>query len=162
MSRSGGAWARTFRTIMPRRHHQRDTGTSDMPSQRQLRVGELVRHALAEMLTRGEVHDPVIEGHLITVPEVRMSADLRLATIYVMPLGGRDADEVVAALERNKRYLRGEIARHINLKFAPEIRFRIDERFDEAERIEKLLRTPAARRDLTAKDPDANETDDEN
>ena len=109
---------------MPRRHHQRDTGASHMPSQRQLRVGELVRHALAEMLTRGEVHDPVIEGHLITVPEVRMTADLRLATIYVMPLGGRDADAVVAALERNKRYLRGEIARHVNLKFAPEIRFR--------------------------------------
>ena len=97
------------------------------------------------MLTRGEVHDPVLEGHMITVPEVRMTADLRLATIYVMPLGGRDASDVVAALERNKRFLRGEIAHHVNLKFAPEIRFRIDERFDEAERIEKLLRTPAVR-----------------
>jgi ribosome-binding factor A len=138
------------------RRHQRDTGTTHMPSQRQLRVGELVRHALAEMLTRGEVHDPVVEGHLITVPEVQMTADLRLATIYVMPLGGRDQNDVVAALERNKRFLRGEIARRVNLKFAPEIRFRIDERFDEAERIEKLLRTPAVRRDL-----DANKTDDE-
>jgi ribosome-binding factor A len=137
---------------MPRRHHQRDSGTSPMPSQRQLRVGELVRHALADMLTRAEVHDPVIEGHLITVPEVRMSADLRLATVYVMPLGGRDIDAVLAALERNKRYLRGEIARQVNLKFAPEIRFRIDERFDEAERIEKLLRTPAVQRDLGNKD----------
>jgi ribosome-binding factor A len=137
---------------MPRRHHQRDSGTSPMPSQRQLRVGELVRHALADMLTRAEVHDPVIEGHLITVPEVRMSADLRLATVYVMPLGGRDTDAVLAALERNKRYLRGEIARQVNLKFAPEIRFRIDERFDEAERIEKLLRTPAVQRDLGSKD----------
>ena len=117
-------------------------------SQRQLRVGELIRHALAEMLIRGEVHDPVIETHLITVPEVSMSADLRLATIYVMPLGGRDAEAVLAALERNKKYLRGEIARHVNLKFAPEIRFRIDERFAEAERIEKLLRTPAVQRDL--------------
>ena len=117
-------------------------------SQRQLRVGELIRHALAEMLIRGEVHDPVIQGHLITVPEVRMTPDLRLATIYVMPLGGRDAKEVVAALERNKRYLRGEVARRVNLKFAPEIRFRIDERFDEAERIEKLLRSPAVKRDL--------------
>ena len=117
-------------------------------SQRQLRVGELIRHALADMLTRGEVHDPVLEGHMITVPEVRMSADLRLATIYVMPLGGRDAGEVVAALERNKRFLRGEIARYVNLKFAPEVRFRIDERFDEAERIEKLLRTPEVQRDL--------------
>jgi ribosome-binding factor A len=143
------------RTAMPRRHHQRDSGTSAMPSQRQLRVGELVRHALADMLTRGEVHDPVLEGHLITVPEVQMTADLRLATIYVMPLGGRDTDAVLAALERNKRYLRGEIARHVNLKFAPEIRFRIDERFDEAERIEKLLRTPAVQRDL------GNKTDDD-
>jgi ribosome-binding factor A len=137
---------------MPRRHHQRDSGTSPMPSQRQLRVGELVRHALADMLARAEVHDPVIEGHLITVPEVRMSADLRLATVYVMPLGGRDTDAVLAALERNKRYLRGEIARQVNLKFAPEIRFRIDDRFDEAERIEKLLRTPAVQRDLGNKD----------
>ena len=79
-----------------------------------------------------------------------MSADLRLATIYVMPLGGRDEEAVLNALERNKRYMRGEIARRVNLKFAPEIRFRIDERFDEAERIEKLLRTPVVRRDLDA------------
>ena len=137
---------------MARRHQQREPGTSHMPSQRQLRVGELIRHALAEMLTRGEVHDPVIEGHLITVPEVQVTADLRLATIYVMPLGGRDTEAVLTALERNKRYLRGEIARHVNLKFAPDIRFRIDERFDEAERIEKLLRTPAVRRDLDKTD----------
>jgi ribosome-binding factor A len=118
------------------------------PSQRALRAGELVRHALAEILSRGEVHDPVIQGHMITVPEVRMSPDLRLATVYVMPLGGRDESDVLAALDRNRRYLRGEIARRVNLKFAPEIRFRLDERFDEAERIEKLLRTPAVRRDL--------------
>src|SRR6202040_1014392 len=118
------------------------------PTQRQLRVGELIRHAMAEMLIRGDVHDPVLEGHLITIPEVRMAPDLRLATIYVMPLGGHDADEVLAALERNKRYLRGEIAHRVNLKFAPDIRFQIDERFEEAERIEKLLRTPQVRRDL--------------
>src|SRR6266571_9287523 len=123
-------------------------------SQRQLRVGELIRHALAEMLIRGEVHDPVIQGHMITVPEVSMAPDLRLATIYVMPLGGRDAEAVLAALERNKKFLRGEIARRVNLKFAPEIRFRIDERFDEAERIEKLLRTPAVQRDLDHKTDD--------
>ena len=126
----------------------RNKSTSSGSSQRVLRVGELIRHALADMLTRGEVHDPTIETHLITVPEVRMSPDLRLATVYVMPLGGRDIKEVVAALERNKRYLRGEIARRVNLKFAPEIRFRADERFDEAERIEKLLRTPEVQRDL--------------
>ena len=141
---------------MTRRHHQRDPGTSHTLSQRQLRVGELVRHALADMLTRGAVHDPVIQGHLITVPEVRMTADLRLATIYVVPLGGRDAEAVLAALERNKRFLRGEIARRINLKFAPDIRFRLDERFDEADRIEKLLRTPAVQRDLDDKTDDHN------
>lgn len=134
---------------MPR-HHHRDQSAGG--SQRQLRVGELIRHELAEMLTRGEVHDPVIETHMITVPEVRMTADLRLATIYVMPLGGRDEKEVLDALDRNKRYVRGEIARRVNLKFAPEIRFRIDERFDEADRIERLLRTPVIQRDLSGKD----------
>ena len=129
---------------MPRHHREQSAGGT----QRQLRVGELIRHELAEMLSRGDVHDPVIEAHMITVPEVRMSADLRVATIYVMPLGGRDEKEVLGALERNKRYMRGEIARRVNLKFAPEIRFRIDEQFGEAERIEKLLRTPEVRRDL--------------
>jgi ribosome-binding factor A len=104
------------------------------------------------MLSRGEVHDDTIESHMITVPEVAMTADLRLATVYVMPLGGRDAKPVIAALERNKKFLRGEIARRVNLKFAPDLRFRLDERFDEAERIEKILRTPEVQRDLSAKD----------
>ncbi len=136
------------------RSHHRNRETPAGPSQRALRVGELVRHAVAEMLTRGDVHDPVLEGHLITIPEVRMTADLRLATIYVMPLGGRDVEAVLEALERNKRFLRGEIAHRVNLKFAPEIRFHADERFDEAERIEKLLRTPAVQRDLKTKSDD--------
>ena len=140
---------------MPRKKSHRDTITPG-GSQRQLRVGELVRHAMAELLARGDVHDPVIEGHLITVPEVRMTADLRLATIYIMPLAGRDADEVLAALERNKKFLRGEIAHRVNLKFAPDIRFRVDERFAEAERIDKLLRSPEVKRDLT-KDASGNE-----
>ena len=117
-------------------------------SQRQLRVGELVRHALADMLARGDVHDPIIESHMITIPEVRVTADLRLATVYVMPLGGRDAEEVVAAFERHKKFLRAEIAHRINLKFAPDVRFRIDDRFAEAERIDKLLRSPEVKRDL--------------
>jgi ribosome-binding factor A len=130
---------------MPR-HQNRDQSSGG--SQRQLRVGELVRHELADMLTRGDIHDPVIEAHMITVPEVRMSPDLRLATVYVMPLGGRDGTEVIEALDRNKRYVRGVISRRVNLKFAPEIRFRLDERFEEAERIEKLLRTPVVKRDL--------------
>ena len=131
---------------MARHKHHRDSTPGG--SQRQLRVGELVRHAVADMLARGDVHDPVIEGHLITVPEVRMTADLRLATIYIMPLAGRDAEHVLAAFERNKKFLRAEIAHRINLKFAPDIRFRIDERFAEAERIDKLLRSPAVKRDL--------------
>ena len=139
------------------RHHQREHSAGG--SQRQLRVGELIRHELAEILSRGDIHDPVVEAHMITVPEVRMSPDLRLATIYVMPLGGRDATDVVAALERNKRYIRGEIARRVNLKFAPEIRFRVDEQFDEAERIEKLLRTPVVQRDLKSEKESSDEKD---
>ena len=127
------------------KHHRESTPGS---SQRQLRVGELVRHALAEMLTRGDVHDPVIEGRMITIPEVRVTADLRLATIYVMPMGGRDAEQVVAAFERHKKFLRTEIAHRINLKVAPDIRFRVDDRFAEAERIDKLLRSPEVQRDL--------------
>ncbi len=134
-----------------RHKHHRDNAPGS-GSQRQLRVGELVRHALAEMLTRGDVHDPVLESHMITIPEVRMSPDLRLATIYVMPMGGRDANAVIGAFERNKKFLRGELAHRVNLKFAPDIRFRIDERFEEAERIDKLLHSPEVARDLTKND----------
>src|SRR5690606_21989540 len=122
------------------------------PSQRQLRVGELIRHALADVLARGEALDPVLTSHPITVPEVRMSPDLRLATVYVMPLGGRDQEAVLEALERNRKFLRGELVRRVNLKFAPDVRFRIDERFDEAERIDRLLRSPEVARDLDKKD----------
>ena len=131
---------------MPRHHQKKSSAPGG--SQRQLRVGEQVRHAMAEILAQGNVHDADLEGHIITVPEVRMSPDLKLATVYVMPLGGRDTEIVIAALERNKKFLRGEVARRVNLKFAPDVRFRVDERFDEAERIEKLLRTPAVQRDL--------------
>jgi ribosome-binding factor A len=135
---------------MPRQKHHRD----NLPggSQRQLRVGELIRHAIADMLTRGDVHDPVLESHMVTVPEVAVTADLRLATIYVMPLGGRDTQPVLDALERNKKFLRGEIAHRVNLKFAPDIRFRLDESFDEAQRIDKLLRSPEVKRDLEGDD----------
>jgi ribosome-binding factor A len=139
---------------MPR-HHNKDSAPGG--SQRQLRVGETVRHAIADILSQGSVHDPELEGHIITVPEVRMSPDLKLATVYVMPLGGRDIDVVIAALERHKKFLRGELARRVNLKFAPDVRFRVDERFDEAERIEKLLRTPAVQRDLAADSQDSEE-----
>jgi ribosome-binding factor A len=131
---------------MPRHHQKKHSSVGG--SQRQLRVGETIRHAVAEILVHGRVHDADLEGHVVTVPEVRMSPDLKLATIYVMPLGGRDTDVVIAALERNKKFLRGEVARRVNLKFAPDIRFRIDDRFDEADRIDKLLKTPAVQRDL--------------
>lgn len=136
---------------MPR-SKPRAPGASHAPSQRALRVGELIRHALAEMLSRGEIHDDVLASHVVTIPEVRLSPDLRLATIYVMPLGGSDTDEVIAALNRHKRFIRGEVSRHINLKFAPELRFLTDESFAEAERIERLLHSPEVRRDLEAKD----------
>ena len=134
---------------MPRQRHR---DSSPGGSQRQLRVGELIRHAMAELLTRGDVHDPVIEEHMITVPEVKMTADLRLATVYIMPLGGKDATAVLTALDHNKKFLRGEIARRVNLKFAPDLRFRLDERFDEAERIDRLLRSPNVKRDLDGED----------
>jgi ribosome-binding factor A len=136
-------------------HHKRSSAPAG--SQRQLRVGETVRHAVADILSHGSVHDPDLEGHIITVPEVRMSPDLKLATIYVMPLGGRDTDVVIVALERNKKFLRGEVARRVNLKFAPDVRFRVDERFDEAERIEKLLRTAAVQRDIAPGSQDSEE-----
>ena len=129
---------------MANRRSEKPTG----PSQRQLRVGELIRHALAEMLSRGEIYDPVLASHVVTIPEVRLSPDLRLATVYVMPLGGRDVKEVLAALDRHKKYIRAEIAHEVNLKFAPDIRFMADETFDEADRIDQLLRSPKVARDL--------------
>ena len=132
---------------MPRRVPNRPS----TPSQRQLRVAELIRHSLAEMLSRGDIHDDVIEAHVVTIPEVRMSPDLRLATVYLMPLGGEDRQAVLEAFNRHKRYIRGEIAHKINLKFAPDIRFSIDETFDEASRIDKLLASPEVKRDLERK-----------
>src|SRR5438876_12027152 len=108
---------------MPR-HHTKSSAPGG--SQRQLRVGETVRHAIADILSQGSVHDPDLEGHIITVPEVRMSPDLKLATIYVMPLGGRDTDVVLAVLERHKNFLRGVVTRRVNLKFATDVSFRCD------------------------------------
>ncbi|HEX5868281.1 MAG TPA: 30S ribosome-binding factor RbfA [Beijerinckiaceae bacterium] len=118
------------------------------PSQRQQRVAELVRHALAEVLQRGDIQDDVLAGHVITIPEVRMSPDLRLATAYVMPLGGRDEGPVLEALNRNRKALRTEVAHRVNLKFAPDLRFLRDESFDEAARIEALLRSEKVQRDV--------------
>ena len=139
---------------MPRRraNPNRDRG----PSQRQLRVGELIRHALAEMLSRGEVRDPDLEGLVVTITEVRPSPDLRTATVFVMPLGGVGGELVLGALGRAAPFIRGRIAREVDLRFAPELRFALDETFDEATRIEKLLRSPRVARDLdrTGEDDD--------
>ena len=118
------------------------------PSQRMLRVGELVRHALAAMFARGDVEDDALRGAVITVPEVRMTPDLKLANAYVMPLGGQHADEIVAALNRHRKFIRGRVAPQINMKFAPEIRFFVDDTFEEASRIDALLRSERVQRDL--------------
>lgn len=118
------------------------------PSQRQLRVAELIRHKLAEMLSRGDIHDDVLASHVVTVPEVRLSPDLKLATVYVIALGGADTEAVIKALDHHKRFIRGEIAHAVNLKFAPEIRFRRDETFEEASRIDALLASPKVRQDV--------------
>lgn len=121
-------------------------------SQRQLRVGELVRHALAEILMRGEVHDREIEAMTITISEVRMSPDLKLATCYVMPLGDSDAKAAAAALERNRKFLRGAVSRRVELRFAPDLRFRVDTGFTTGARIDELLQSEKVRRDLADDD----------
>jgi ribosome-binding factor A len=131
------------------------------PSQRQQRVAELVRHALAEVLSRGDLQDDVLTKNVITIPEVRMSPDLKLATAYVMPLGGRELDAVLKALEKNRKLLRQEVARRVNLKFAPDLRFRRDESFDEAARIDALLRSERVARDTSRPDTDISDDDSE-
>jgi ribosome-binding factor A len=118
------------------------------PSQRQLKVGEMIRHALAEIFARGEIADDVLNRHSLTVPEVRMSPDLKLATVYVMTLGGGEAEEAVAHLDKHKRYLRGLLAKRISVKFMPELRFKVDTSFEAASRIDELLASPKVARDL--------------
>jgi ribosome-binding factor A len=117
-----------------------------------LRVGELVRHALADVLQRGEVMDPVLETHVVTVPEVRMTPDLKLATAYVMPLGGKDVDKVLKALDANRKQLRMLVVKRMDLKSAPDLRFRVDDSFEKGSQIDALLRSPEVRRDLVADD----------
>ena len=117
-----------------------------------LRVGEMIRHTVSNLLSRRAINDPVLEGHVITIPDVRMSPDLKLATIYVMPLGGKDMKDVLAAFDRNKKFLRSEIAHSINLKFAPDVRFKADDSFESHARIDALLESPQVKRDLTKND----------
>lgn len=120
------------------------------PSQRQLRVGETVRKELSDILTRGEFQDPALEGTIITVPEVRMTPDLRLATCLVMPLGGGDGEKVVVALNKSAKYLRGQVSRRLTMKYMPDLRFVLDTRFDDDDRIGSLLQSGTVARDLDA------------
>jgi ribosome-binding factor A len=130
-------------------------------SQRQLRVGELVRHALSDILMRGEVHDPEVSAQPITVPEVRMSPDLKIATVFVMPLGGENAERIVKALARNARPLRGELAKRVRqLKYMPTLRFRLDTRFDDDDRMRDLLAEPRVAADIHVDGPSTEERDD--
>jgi len=124
------------------------------PSQRQLRVGEMLRHALAQILLRGEIRDPDLDGVSITVTQVKPSGDMRHATAFVEPLGGQNAKSIVTALNRHKAFLRGEMGRVIELKFTPELRFVEDTSFAEAQRIEALLKSERVQRDLKADEDD--------
>jgi ribosome-binding factor A len=118
------------------------------PSLRALRVGEQVRHILAEILQRGDVHDDVLASHVVSVTEVRMSPDLRHATIFIKPLLGKDEEEVLKALRTNTAYLQREVAKRIKMKFAAKLKFVGDDSFEEGTHIEKLLRSPTVARDL--------------
>jgi len=126
------------------RHDRRDLG----PSNRQLRVGEMLRHALADVLYRNEIRDPDLDGVSVTITQVKPSPDMRYATVYCEPLGGKNAKEIVAALNRHKGFLRGEMGKLISTKFTPDLRFVEDESFAEAEKIENILKSERVSRDL--------------
>jgi len=133
------------------RHHDRSANKG--PSQRQLRVGEMLRHALSDVLRRGELRDPDLAGVSVTITQVKPSPDMRYATIFCEPLGGKNAKTVIAALNRHKGFLRGETGRLIALKFTPELRFLEDESFAEAQKIETLLKSSRVARDLSTPKP---------
>ena len=137
-SRGGGS-RRTGR-------HDGPTG----PSQRQLRVGEMLRHALADILRQNEIRDPDLIGVSVTITQVKPSPDMRYATVYCEPLGGENAQAVIAALNRHKGFLRGEMGHRIAMKFTPDLRFVEDESFAEAQKIETILKSPEVQRDLAA------------
>ena len=134
---------------------RREQFTAEQHSVRVLKVGERVRHILSELLARQEVHDETVSAANIAVTEVRMTPDLRNATAYVKPLLGKGEDEIVDALRRNTAYLQREVAKRLGLKFAPKLKFRADESFEEADRIEKLLNDPKVARDLDGDDDTA-------
>ncbi|MCO6389123.1 30S ribosome-binding factor RbfA [Aliihoeflea sp. 40Bstr573] len=128
---------------------------SDGPSQRQLRIGEQVRHALADVIQRGEVRDDVIEGTVISISEVRMSPDLKIATAFVSPLGAKDSQAVIKALARHAKFIRGRVSGALRqMKYMPEFRFRLDTSYDNFAKIDALLRSPEVVRDLDDEDED--------
>lgn len=144
---------------MPRHHSSHrgrghDTAHDQGPSQRQLRVGEMLRHALSDILRGGNIHDDDLKGVSVTVTQVKPSPDMRHATVFVEPLGGKNADTVVKALNRHKGFLRGELGHQITLKFTPELRFVEDTSFAEAEKIETILKSAHVARDLSHSDED--------
>ena len=141
---------------MPRHH---ESSSQRGPSQRQLRVGEMLRHALSDILRETDIRDPDLLGVSVTVTQVKPSPDMRYATVFVEPLGGKNAATIVAALNRHRGFLRGAMGRTIELKFTPELRFVEDTSFAEAERIERILHSERVARDLAAR-PDAPEDDD--
>jgi ribosome-binding factor A len=146
----------------PSRSGSRRTGRNDGPggpSQRQLRVGEALRHALAEVLYRNEIQDPDLAGVSVTITQVKPSPDMRYATVYCEPLGGENAKVVMAALNRHKGFLRGEMGHRIAIKFTPELRFVEDESFAEALKIESILRSERVSRDLAAGEDDGDSDD---
>ncbi|CAN7144606.1 30S ribosome-binding factor RbfA [Phenylobacterium sp. LjRoot219] len=125
-----------------------DRGQAQGPTQRQLRAGELMRHSLVEILREADFSDPALQGVSVTVTEVRMSPDLRHATVFVEPLGGVKADEVVQGLNRHAKYLRGQLGRSIDMKFTPDLKFLHDESFNEAARMDRLFDNPKVQQDL--------------
>lgn len=131
------------------------------PSQRQLRVGELIRRTLSDVLMRGDVHDPDLNRMSITVGEVRTTPDLKVATAFVLPLGGHDAEAALLALRRNKVELRRMVSKALTLKFAPDLRFRIDDTFDRMDDTRRLFDRPEVRRDLGRSDDDASDGPDD-
>ncbi|EPX82534.1 ribosome-binding factor A [Rubellimicrobium thermophilum DSM 16684] len=124
------------------------------PSQRQLRVGELIRRALSEILAEGDIHDPALAGRSITVGEVRVSPDLRQATAHVLPLGGEGTEAAIAALRRHKGEIRRRLASRVELRHVPDLRFAMDESFDRLDAARRLFADPRIRRDV-AEDPEA-------
>ena len=145
---------------MSRRNHRPSSSQPGHgPSQRQLRVGEMLRHALSEILREREIRDPDLESVSVTVTQVKPSPDMRHATVFVQPLGGKNADAIVEALNRHRGFLRGELGHAIELKFTPELRFVEDTSFAEAQRIEQILHSEKVARDLKAPNPHAKDDD---